>query len=190
MPSPAGQGTVSRHAETDKEGHKSVTAGKKTVLVDTVKYKNLDTEKWYRFKGTLVLKSTGDPLVEHGKKVTAYSRKFKPKTSDGSVNVIFKLDTRKYAGKEVVAYEVAYELDGDKKTRIAEHKDLNDEAQTVRIEKAEEPEPEPEKPESPTRSSGPKTGDNNKIGFLIGLLCTSLAALIALIRKKFHKPIK
>ena len=175
---------------TDKEGHKSVTAGKKTVLVDTVKYKNLDTEKWYRFKGTLVLKSTGDPLVEHGKKVTAYSRKFKPKTSDGSVNVIFKLDTRKYAGKEVVAYEVAYELDGDKKTWIAEHKDLNDEAQTVRIEKAEEPEAEPEKPETPTRTSGPKTGDNNKVGLLIGLLCASLAALVALIRKKFHKPIK
>ena len=38
--------------------------------------------------------------------------------------------------------------------------------------------------------NGPKTGDNNKIGLLIGLLCTSLAALIALIRKKFHKPIK
>ena len=137
-----------------------------------------------------MLKSTGDPLVEHGKKVTAYSKKFKPKTPDGSVKVVFKLDTRKYAGKELVAYEVAYELDGDKKTRVAEHKDLNDEAQTVRIEEPEEPKPEPGKPETPTRSSGPKTGDNNKIGLLIGLLCTSLAVLIALIRKKFHKPIK
>lgn len=170
---------------TDKDGHKTVTAGKKTVLVDTVKYKNLDPEKWYKVKGTLVLKDTGDPLVEHGEKVTAESDKFQPEKPDGEVNVIFRLDTRKYAGKELVAYEVAYELDGDKETEIAKHEDINDPAQTVRVDKPDEPE-EPEKPEKPGKpySPGPKTGDKNKLGLYIGLLLSAGGVMLKLLKKK------
>ena len=174
---------------TDKDGHKSTTASKRTVLVDKVKYKNLDTKKWYRFKGMLMVKSTGKAVTVNGKKVIAYSKTFKPKKTNGTVNVKFRFDSRKYAGKELVAYEVAYEVDGEEMTKVAEHKDLNDQAQIVKIEKPEEPDkPENPTPPTKTRTPGPKTGDNNKIGLLIGLLAASVAALIALIRKKLHKP--
>lgn len=176
---------------TDKDGHKSMTASKKTVLIDRVKYKNLDTNKWYGIKGTLVFKSTGRPVTVRGKAIAAYSGRFNPKKPNGTKKIKFTLDTRKLAGKEIVAYETLYELTDDEEIKVAEHKDLNDQAQIVKINKPEEPE-EPEEPNPPTktRTPGPKTGDYNKIGLLIGLLLTSLAALICLIRKKMHKPIK
>ena len=84
-----------------------------------------------------------------------------------------------------------YNPTDDEEIKVAEHKELNDQAQIVKINKPEEPE-EPEEPNPPTktRTPGPKTGDYNKIGLLIGLLLTSLAALIYLIRKKMHKPTK
>ena len=47
----------------------------------------------------------------------------------GSVDLTFRLDARKYAGRSLVAFE---ELYTDKK-RIGQHKDIKDKGQTVRV---------------------------------------------------------
>ena len=157
---------------TDSEGNKTVVASEKTVLVDTVSYKGLDTTQWYVVEGTLMVKETGDSLIENGSPVTVVSEPFKPKEATGTVEVTFTIDTRNLIGKELVAFETAYKLDGYKKgdnldkvkkTKIAEHKDIDDEGQTVKI----------TEPGTPVDS--PKTGDNTKLWIFV---CLFLAVFI------------
>jgi len=158
----------------DGEGNKTVVASEKTVLVDTVSYKGLDATQWYVLEGTLMVKETADSLVENGSPVTVVSEPFQPKEATGTVDVTFTIDTRDLIGKELVAFETAYKLDGYKKgdnpdkvkkIKIAEHKDINDKGQTVKI----------TEPETPTRVDSPKTGDNTKLWIFVGLF---LAAFI------------
>ena len=89
------------------------------------------TDQWYVITGTLMVKETGDPLVENGKEITVTSEPFKPWRSNGKQ----KINTKGLEGKELVAFETAYRLDGFKKdddvkkakrTKVAEHKDIND----------------------------------------------------------------
>ena len=174
---------------TDDKGKKEVVTSKETKLVDTVEYTGLDKTKWYIITGTLMVKDTGDPLVENGKEITITSEPFKPHKANGKQKITFTINTKGLEGKELVAFETAYRLDGYKKgddisktpkTEIASHKDLADEGQTVKIVK----EDKPGSLGTPGKSY-PKTGDNAKIGLFAGILLASAAALIALlIRRK------
>jgi len=175
---------------TDDKGKKEVVTSKETKLIDTVEYKGLDKTKWYVITGTLMVKDSGDPLVENGKEITVTSEPFKPWKANGKQEITFTVNTEGLEGKELVAFETAYRLDGYKKgddvsktpkTTVAEHKDLQDEGQTVKIVK-------PEKPKTPgtpgTPSNAPKTGDTTKIGLFAGLLAASAAALITLLIRR------
>ena len=175
---------------TDNEGNKTVVASEKTVLVDTVSYKGLDTTQWYVVEGTLMVKETADPLVENGSPVTVVSEPFQPKEATGTVDVTFTIDTRDLIGKELVAFETAYKLEGYKKgdnpdkvkkSKIAEHKDINDEGQTVKIS-------EPEIPGTPRDT--PETGDNNMIKLFAGLMIAAILGIIALAAKETKKRIE
>ncbi|MCB5484416.1 LPXTG cell wall anchor domain-containing protein, partial [Blautia faecis] len=72
----------------------------------------------------------------------------------------------------------------DEPKKVTEHKDIEDEGQTITFkEKPEVPE-EPEKPETPQTpekpsrpSDSPKTGDNTNLYGLLALLLTSGAGL-------------
>ena len=171
---------------TDSEGNKTVVASEKTVLVDTVSYKGLDTTQWYVVEGTLMVKETGDPLVENGSPVTVVSEPFQPKEAIGTVDVTFTIDTRDLIGKELVAFETAYKLEGYKKgdnpdkvkkIKIAEHKDINDEGQTVKI----------TEPETPTKGDSPKTGDNTKLKVYATLLGFAIAGLSSIVAREIRK---
>ena len=87
------------------------------------------------------MKDTGDPLVENGEKVIAVSDEYVPPKASGTAEVRFTVDTTNYYNRELVAFEVAYEVKDGSKTDIAKHEDLSDADQTVRIEK------EPDEPE-------------------------------------------
>jgi len=174
---------------TDGEGNKTVVASEKTVLVDTVSYKGLDTTLWYVVEGTLMVKETGDPLVENGSPVTVVSEPFKPKEATGTVDVTFTIDTRDLIGKELVAFETAYKLEGYKKgddimkvkkIKIAEHKDINDEGQTVKI----------TEPETPTKVDSPKTGDNNMLKFFVAVMVIAAMGITVLAGKDAQRKIK
>ena len=100
-------------------------AGKVKIL-DTVSYKNLIPGRKYTLKGVLMDKATGKELLIDEKKVTA-EKEFTPRTADGSVDLEYTFDASALAGKQVVVYEELYTSD----KLIGEHKDINDEGQTV-----------------------------------------------------------
>lgn len=56
--------------------------------------------------------------------------KFTPKSAGGSVQLKFQVDTKNMNGQSLVAFEYLYTGDG---TLVAQHADVNDAAQTVRI---------------------------------------------------------
>ena len=169
---------------TDGKDNKSVVTSEKTTLVDTVEYKGLDTSQWYVMYGTLMVKDTGDPLVENGTPVTAMSEPFKPLRKDGKVKVTFVINTKGLEGKELVAFETAYRLEGYKKgddisktpgVIVAEHKNLKDKGQTVKV----------VKPGTPIEHS-PKTGDDAPI--LLAAILMLLAAAFAYVLYRRRKP--
>lgn len=172
---------------TDGDGNKTVAASEKTLLMDTIAYSGLDPKKWYVFTGTLMVKDTKDPLVENGKKIEVTSEPFQPKKSEGLAKITFTVDTTKLEGKELVAFETAYRLNGYKegadmskitRTVVAEHKDINDSGQTVKITK---------KPDKTTKVGTPKTGDNRHIGLWIAVVIGGLALIAGSVRKMKRK---
>jgi predicted outer membrane lipoprotein len=149
-----------------------------------VEYKALDPSKWYMIEGTLMVKYTGDPLVEHGHEVTVWSEPFQPKKPNGKVEVTFVIDTRNLKGKELVAFETAYRInDYDGKgdlskttlTQVAEHKDLKDKGQTVLVK------------DGPVVSPPPKTGDNTMLWLYGVLFAGAFGSMIALVGKEYIK---
>ena len=167
---------------TDQKNNKSVVTSDKTILVDTVEYKGLDTSQWYVVYGTLMVKDTGDPLVENGTPVAAMSKPFKPLMKNGKVKVEFEISTKGLEGKELVAFETAYRLEGYKKgddvsktpgVIVAEHKDLKDKGQTIKV----------VKPGTSIEHS-PKTGDDAPILVAAVLMLAAAAFACGLYRRR------
>ena len=84
-------------------------------------------------------KETVEPLLTGGKTVTAEAV-FTPVASNGSVGVTFVFDASALSGKTTVVFEELFVLtdtdsDGkkDKEDLIAEHKDIHDEGQSVKL---------------------------------------------------------
>lgn len=98
-------------------------------LTDTVSYNGLRVGTEYVLKGTLMDKSTGGKLMKNGKPVTARAR-FTPKETEGTIDVVFEVDLSDLkSGNSLVVFEEL--LLGD--VIIGEHKDLEDQAQTVKL---------------------------------------------------------
>ena len=121
---------------TDKaDGDHKVAPGPVT-LEDKVCPKNdatFATGRTYTVTGRLMDKATGKPVTgKDGKEVTA-STDFTPVSSSDCARVTFAFDTSDLGGHQVVAFEKVYEQGLD--TEIAVHEDINDEGQTVRVDK-------------------------------------------------------
>ena len=169
---------------TGNKKAKEVDPCKETSLTDVVEYKALDPSKYYMIEGTIMVKDTGDPLVEHGHEVTVWSEPFQPKKPNGKVEVTFVIDTRNLKGKELVAFETAYRINdydgsGDLSkttlTQVAEHKDLKDKGQTVLVK------------DGPVVSPPPKTGDNTMLWLYGVLFAGAFGSMIALVGKEYIK---
>jgi len=168
---------------TGNKGVKTVAASAKTTLTDTIAYEGLDTSQWYIFEGTLMVKDTGDQLVENGVPVVVRSEPFQPKAAKGEAKVTFVVDTTKLEGKELVAFETAYRLvdykKGDDVTKtpfekVAEHKDLKDKGQTVKVGSKD----------TPVTTVTPKTGDDNLIWLWCILFTGALGAAMTVAVKE------
>lgn len=112
-------------------------ANEKVTLTDTVTYQGLLVGRKYKVAGTLVDKDTGNPVVDaDGKTVTAESKEFTAKQSDGEIDVVFKLNASKLAGKHTVVFEKLLNMDctevqgGDE---VAKHEDLSDKNQEIQF---------------------------------------------------------
>lgn len=117
---------VTTDAVDGKTGLHTGELGSEVTIVDTVTYKNLVPGLEYTLTGTLMDKSTGDPLKVDGKAVKSTAT-FTPETADGTYDLEFKLDSTALAGTSAVAFE---ELEYNN-VLVAEHKDIEDEDQTV-----------------------------------------------------------
>lgn len=115
---------------------KVVPYGETAQLIDVVEYNKLLPGVWYEMSGTIMDKATGKAITDKdGKAVTATTR-FLPAESSGKVEVIFTLDTTGLEGKTLVVFEeclyVGAKKDGTpNKEAVAEHKDIEDEDQTI-----------------------------------------------------------
>ena len=118
------------------DGDKNVVTDGKTVIVDTVEYKNLIPGKEYTVKGTLHVKKTDnegkvteEDLEVDGKPVTAETT-FTPEKVEGSVDVTFTFDATGIADKtDIVAFE-SLEKNG---VELTAHADIEDENQTTTV---------------------------------------------------------
>ncbi|WP_200277189.1 VaFE repeat-containing surface-anchored protein, partial [Rhodovulum adriaticum] len=114
------------------DGSKEQTANENMTIVDIVKYDGLIKGQKYTVEGILMDKETNKPLVVNGKQVTS-STTFIAETESGEIEVRFTFDGSQLAGKELVVFEKLYHVTADDKVLIASHEDINDESQTVKI---------------------------------------------------------
>ena len=112
----------------DATGDHEAAASTEMSLTDKVSYYNLKAGKEYTMKGTLMDKTTGEPLLINGEQVTKEVI-FTPEKADGSVEMTFTFDGSALAGKTVVAFEDCLR-DGKE---VAVHHDITSKEQTVDI---------------------------------------------------------
>lgn len=150
---------------TDKtDGDHTLLPSREATVVDHVEYTDLIPGKEYTVSGTLMDKSTGEPLVVGDGNVTAETT-FVPNKADGTVDLEFTFDASELGGKNLVAFEIAYK-DG---IQIADHQDIDDEAQTVTVS------------ESDDNTFDTPGGDGySKTGVDMTLIYALIAALVAL----------
>ena len=112
------------------DGNKYADADEQVTVTDTVYYENLKTDgRSYTVSGTLMLKATGEPLLDaDGNPVTA-TKTFAPMASSGTVELTFTFDGSLLAGQTVVVFEDLYQ-DGE---LVAVHADIDDEGQSVKL---------------------------------------------------------
>lgn len=114
---------------TDSETADHLTlADSRAVVTDTVTYTNLLKGETYTLSGVLMDKETGKELLVDGEPVTQ-EMAFTAGRASGTKKLKFEFDTTGLAGKSFVVYETLTLED----VEVAEHKDINDEGQTIHI---------------------------------------------------------
>ena len=155
--------TIGTTATDKSDGDHELMAGKDAVITDEVKYEGLIPGKEYTLHATLMDKKTGEPLKVADKGVTA-ELKFTPNSESGTVSInLGEFDATSLDGHTLVVFEeLTKQGDIDGKTTdvtVAEHKDINDEGQSVTV------------TSTPAGSTYGKTGvDMTNIAIAIGIL--------------------
>lgn len=130
--------TVIGTTATDKsDGDHTLMAGKDAVITDRVTYEGLIPGKEYTLKATLMDKKTGEMLSINDQHVTA-ELKFTPNSQNGTIDIdLGKFDASSLDGHDLVVFEELYKQteQGGEATEVlvAEHKDIDDEGQTVTV---------------------------------------------------------
>lgn len=155
--------TIGTTATDKSDGDHELMAGKDAVITDEVKYEGLIPGKEYTLHATLMDKKTGEPLKVADKGVTA-ELKFTPNSESGTVSInLGEFDATSLDGHTLVVFEELTkqsDIDGDTTdVTVAEHKDINDEGQSVTV------------TSTPAGSTYGKTGvDMTNIAIAIGIL--------------------
>ena len=174
---------------TDKAtGKKTIEAGKSVTIVDTVTLDGLEKSVKYTLKGWEMVKSENAELIVNGKRVEN-DLTFTATDSKMEVQIAFTFNASELGGKELVTFEELYDTTNpDKPIKVAEHKDIKDEGQTVTIKEKPESPATPEEPSTPHRTgTSPKTGDNTPFATLLAMMGISAAGLIFAGYKRFRR---
>lgn len=98
------------------------------TLNDTVEINEILPGKAYLVKGILMDKATGEALLVHGQPVES-AVGFIAKAENETVIVPFTFDLTGLNGREIVVFESLFRNDEE----LANHRDINDQGQTVRV---------------------------------------------------------
>lgn len=164
---------------TDKDGNKEVDASKDVTIVDTVTLEGLEVGTKYQLKGWQMLKEDSSELIIDGKRVED-DYTFIADRENMEVKVVFTFDASTLAGKQIVTFEELYDLSNpDEPKKVAEHKDLEDDGQTVSFKEKPIVYEEPQNSETPHKLSKlPKTGDSTNIYKMMILFLASGSILL------------
>ncbi|HBH0516882.1 TPA: SrtB-anchored collagen-binding adhesin, partial [Clostridioides difficile] len=118
---------------TSKDGEKTILAGKEVTIVDTVKLDGLTKGTKYQLKGWQMLKEENAELLIDGKRVeNDYT--FVADEEEMKVEISYTFNASELGGKNLVTFEELYDLSNpDEPVKVAEHKDIEDDGQTVLI---------------------------------------------------------
>lgn len=160
---------------TDKNGKKEIEAGKDLTIVDTVTLEGLEIGTKYKLSGWQMVKAENAKLLIDGKEITN-DYEFTADKENMEVQIEFTFDGSTLGGKQLVTFEELYDITNpEEPKKVTEHKDINDEGQTVTIKEVPET-PTPETPGTTTKTSNPpKTGDTAKAG--LWLVIAALSAM-------------
>ena len=158
---------------TDKNGKKEMEAGKDLTIVDTVTLEGLEIGTNYKLSGWQMVKAENAKLLIDGKEVTN-DYEFTANKENMEVQIEFTFDGSTLGGKQLVTFEELYDMTNpEEPKKVTEHKDINDEGQTVTIKEVPET-PTPETPGTTTKTSNPpKTGDTAKAGLWLAIAALS-----------------
>lgn len=166
------------------QGKELPAAGQVTV-VDTVSISGLEPGKKYMLAGWQMIREEQKELRVDGKRVEKQTV-FTAEHSRQEIDMEFTFGTEYLSGRHLVTFEELYDMtDAEKPEKIAEHKDIEDEGQTVTVR---------------TRQGEPptdlvRTGDSQNLIVLILLWILSCIVIISCVtmsawrraRKRLHR---
>ena len=120
--------TIRTSAKNELDGTQETKPVQLVTIVDTVTYEDLIPGRSYTLKGTIMDKSTGQPIKVNGAEVTQ-TLNFTPAQANGTVDITFTFDARELDGKTLVVFEDLL-LNGKE---IAVHHEINDRGQTIDV---------------------------------------------------------
>ena len=168
---------------TFEDGKKEIEADKDVTIVDTVTLEGLEVGTKYQLVGWQMLQEENAELIIDGKRVEN-DHTFTADSENMEVQIAFTFNASELGGQQLVTFEELYDLSNpDEPKKVTEHKDIEDEGQTVTIKEIPEVPEEPEKPETPTtpdtptRTDSPKTGDSTNLMAFIVMLIASAGGL-------------
>ncbi|MDK3106348.1 SrtB-anchored collagen-binding adhesin [Clostridioides difficile] len=118
---------------TSKDGEKTILAGKDVTITDTVKLDGLTKGTKYQLKGWQMLKEENAELIINNKRVeNDYT--FVADDEAMKVEIAYTFNASALGGKNLVTFEELYDLSNpEEPVKVAEHKDIDDDGQTVLI---------------------------------------------------------
>ena len=117
----------------DPDGEKSIVAGHEVTIVDTVSLDGLEKGQSYQLVGWQMDKTANAELLVNGARVEAETT-FTADRETMEIEMEFTFDAAALAGKDLITFEELYLLPEDGEPElVAQHKDIEDEGQTVSI---------------------------------------------------------
>lgn len=160
--------TLSTTARDGKTKNHIGTIGTNETIIDTIKYENLIPGEKYTIKGVLMNPITKSTYIINDSTITGETE-FICESENGSVEVLFNIDSSSLSGKDVVLYEELYHSNDI----IAVHEDINNKEQTITY--------------PDTSTDYPRTGDSFSILPFIILVLLSIITFISIISRKNKK---
>ena len=184
-----------RDLETkDTKAQGSATLQYTVKIVDKVTLDGLETGRKYKLSGWQMLKEENAELLIDGKRVDS-DYTFTADSEKMTVEITYSFDGSALGGQNLVTFEELYDMSNPKEpVKVAEHKDITDDGQTVTIKEVPEVPDTPkdtDTPDTPSTvtktSDSPKTGDNTNIYaylVMLGLSCVGLGGMLYFKRRR------